>query len=81
MHCQEWMTDEAKPHRVRIEHNRLSGSARVLADDEVVFERSFKFWDTGFEHRFKLGGLPAIVRAIYRTWHYDYELWLDGRLQ
>lgn len=81
MHSQEWTTDVATPHRVRVEHNRLSGSARVLADGEVVFERPFTFWDTGFEHRFTLDGLPAIVRVIYRTWHYTYELWLDGRLQ
>ena len=81
MHVQEWKLDEVMPHRVRIEHNRLTGSARLLVDGAVVYERPFKFWDTGFEHRFKLDGLPAIVRAIYRTWHYDYELWVDGRLQ
>ncbi|MCL6646688.1 MAG: hypothetical protein K6U88_17325 [Dehalococcoidia bacterium] len=50
-------------------------------DGQVIYQRGFKFWDTGFEHRFELEGLPHIVRALYRTWHYEYELWVDGKLQ
>jgi len=38
-------------------------------------------YDTGFEHRFEINGLPALVRAMFRTWHYEYELWIDGKLQ
>ena len=43
--------------------------------------RSSKLWDTGFEYRFKLEGLPCIIRVMYRTWSYEYELWVDGKLQ
>ena len=83
MLVREWSIPGAKPHTVRLEHRRLfSGKARVLLDGQVVYERGgFTFWDTGFECRFLVDGLPCIVRALYRTWHYEYELWIDGKLQ
>jgi hypothetical protein len=44
----------------------------------------------GLEHRFEVEGRPCIIRTlrtlrtlriIYKKWHYDSELWVDGRLQ
>jgi len=82
MHIHEWTISKPTPHTVRVEHwCAFSGKARVLVDGQESFFRKWKLWDTGFEHRFELDGLPCIVRALYRTWLYEYELWVDGKLQ
>ena len=81
MSVREWSIGTAKPHVVRVQHWRLSGAARITLDGETIYQRGLKWWDTGFEHRFELEGLPCIVRALYRTWHYEYELWVNGKLQ
>jgi mannose-6-phosphate isomerase-like protein (cupin superfamily) len=82
MLVREWTISRPAPHIVRVEHWRVfSGKARILVDDEQIYFRRSKFYDTGFEHRFVLDGFPCIVRALYRTWHYEYELWIDGKLQ
>ena len=82
MLVREWTVSKPKPRVVRIEHWRLfSGKARILVDGDEIYHRSGKFWDTGFEHRFDLDGFPCIVRALYRTWNYEYEFWVDGKLQ
>ncbi|MDT8391989.1 MAG: hypothetical protein RRC34_15925 [Lentisphaeria bacterium] len=82
MKIKEWKIAGSPAHTVRIEHWWLfSGKARILIDGEEIFCRPFCLWDTGFEHRFELGGKPTIVRCLFRTWHYEYELWIDGKLQ
>ena len=82
MKTKEWKATGETTSTVRVEHWRvLSGKARVLVDGEEIFIRPLSWYDTGFEHRFELNGKPAIVRALYRTWHYEYELWIDGKLQ
>jgi hypothetical protein len=82
MVVREWHLSKPSPHVVRVEHWWLfSGKAKILVDGEVVHYRHSKFWDLGLEHRFELGGLPCLVRVLYRTWHYEYELWVDGKLQ
>lgn len=82
MLVREWTISKPKPHLVRVEHWQLfSGKARILMDGQENYHRNSKLWDTGFEHRFELDGLPCIVRVLYRTWDYEYELWIDGKLQ
>jgi len=82
MLVREWLLEKPAAHKVRVEHWRIfSGKARIWLDGQLLWERSFKFWDTGFEYRFTMDNLPCIVRALYRTWEYEYELWVDGKLQ
>jgi hypothetical protein len=82
MVVREWTITKPHPHLVRVEHWHLfSGKARVLVDGQVIYYRHSKFWDTGFEHRFEVDGYPCLVRVLYRTWHFEYELWVDGKLQ
>ena len=82
MHVREWIIGKGSPHTVRVEHWRWwSGRARVLLDWREVWQRASKWYDTGFECRFEVDGLSCLVRALYRTWHYEYELWLDGKIQ
>ena len=47
----------------------------------LIYERRRKLLDLGLEHRFKVDRVPYIIRILYRTIHYDYELWVDGKLQ
>ncbi len=83
MNVKEWSIGKDSPRTIRVEHwHRLSGRGRVMLDGEEVWTRVSKWWwDTGFECRFEANGVPCLVRALYRTWHYEYELWADGKLQ
>ena len=69
MTTRQWLVETENPHTVQVNHwSAWSG-------------KGHKRWDTGLEHRFKTDGLPYIVRILYRTWCYEYELWVDGKLQ
>lgn len=82
MRTKKWFVETENPHTVRVEHWWVwSGKVHIYVDDELIYERRSKIWDTGLEHRFKIDELPYIVRILYRTWHYEYELWVDGKLQ
>ncbi|MCE2401453.1 hypothetical protein J4G08_11280 [Candidatus Poribacteria bacterium] len=82
MVTREWLVETETPHTVRVDHwSTWSGKIHIYVDDELIFERRSKLSDTGVEHRFKVDGLPYIIRILYRTWHYEYELWVDGKLQ
>jgi len=82
MVTREWLVETETPHTVRVDHWWIwSGRAHIYVDDELIFERRRKIYDIGLEHRFKLDGLPCIVRILHRILHYEYELWVDGKLQ
>lgn len=83
MVTREWLVETENPHSVRVDHwSGWSGRVHIYVDDELIYERRAKiFWDTGLEHRFKVDGLPYLIRILYRTWTFDYELWIDGKLQ
>jgi hypothetical protein len=83
MVVREWSISKPSPHRIRVDHWRLlSGRARVSVDGKVIWYRDSQFWDNGFECRFELDGQPCIVRVLYRArFYYEYELWVDGKLQ
>lgn len=82
MVTRQWLVETASPHTVRVDHWYIwSGKVHIYVDDELVHERPRKLFDSGLEHRFKVDGLPYIIRILYRTWFYEYELWVDGRLQ
>jgi hypothetical protein len=77
----DWAFTLSAPHSVRVEHSAMSGKVVISVDGRNIFERESKTWDTGLEHRFEVEGKPCIIRIVYKTWHYDYELWVEGRLQ
>ncbi len=81
MKTQEWHIEHPKKHVVRVEHGFWSGRAAIRLDHNEIFRRGVKLFDTGFEHRFAIDGLPCILRVINRPFHYTYELWVDGKLQ
>ena len=82
MVTREWLVETENPHTVRVDHWKMwSGRVHIYVDDELIFERRRKLYDTGLEHRFKLDGLPYIIRILYRTFQFEYELWVDGKLQ
>ncbi len=82
MNTRKWLVETETPHTVQVDHwNTWSGRIHIYVDDELIFERNRKLFDTGLEHRFKLEGLPCIIRIFYRTWMFEYELWVDGKLQ
>ena len=70
--------DEGK-HTVKVEHGYWSGK-RIITLDGVVIHESRKFWDTGSEHRFDAAGRPCVLKIRNSPFHYDYELFVDGRL-
>ena len=82
MTAREWTVKLNTRHVVRVEHHSaISGRAVILVDGSEVFRRSHKVYDTGLEHRFQLDGRPCLIRIRLMAWHYEYELWVDGRLQ
>ena len=75
MTTRQWLVETENPHTVQVNHwSAWSGKVHIYVDDELIYERPSKRWDTGLEHRFKIDGLPYIVRILYRTWCYEYEL-------
>ena len=82
MVAREWLVETENPHTVRVNHWRTwSGRVHIYVDDELIYERRSKLFDTGLEHRFKVDGLPYLVRIFVRTFSWEYELWVDGKLQ
>lgn len=87
MRVREWTIAKPQPHRIAVEFGGLLDkfSARILLDDNEIHREPRRwlpdFTGGGFEHRFELDGLPCIVRVLRRFTHFEYELWLDGKLQ
>ena len=83
MVTREWFVETETPHTVRVDHGGTwRGKLHIYVDDELIYEKRFKLFEySTVEHRFKVDGLPYIIRILYRTWHYEYELWVDGKLQ
>ena len=82
MAVKEWNVKLNTPHTVRVEHSSaITGKVVIVVDGKEIYRRSGKIWDTGMEHRFQLDGKPCILRILHRTWHYEYELWADQKLQ
>ena len=66
-------------HTVRIVHGYWSGKRSITLDGAVIHE-STKFWDTGTEHRFDAGERPCVLKIRNSPFHYDYDLFVDGKL-
>lgn len=81
MRTTEWRIEAPKAHNISVVHGFWSGKAIIRVDNQEVFHRSGKLWDTGLEHRFEVDGVPCIVRIIHRLFSYTYELWVDGKLK
>ena len=67
-------------HTVKLEHGYWSGK-RIISVDEVTVHESRKIWDTGSEHRFDVCGQPCIIKIRNSPFSFDYELFVEGRLQ
>lgn len=73
-------TDESERHVVEAEHGFFSGK-RTLKVDEIIVETSGgKLWDTGSEHRFKVGSKDCILRIRNNWFGFNHELFVDGKL-
>ena len=83
MVMREWLVETEKSHTVRVDHwTNWVGRVHIYLDDKQIYEKRLGLFDySTLEHRFKVDGLPYIIRILYRTWHYEYELWVDGKLQ
>ena len=82
MITRKWLVETENPHTVQVDHwSTWSGRIHIYVDDELIHERRSKLFDFGMEHRFKVDGLPYIIRILHRIAHYEYELWVDGKLQ
>jgi hypothetical protein len=80
MATRTWTVDvDATPHTVEVQHGYWFGKRVIRLDGHTIHD-SRKFWDTGSEHRFDLGGHPCILKIRNSPFHYDYELFVDGRL-
>lgn len=82
MVTREWLVETENPHSVRVDHwSGWSGRVHIYLDDELIYERRSKLFDTGLEHRFKVDGLPYLIRIYPMAFYFQYELWVDGKLQ
>ena len=66
-------------HTIGVDHGFWSGK-RIITLDGNVLEKSWKLVDTGSEHRFNVDGHLCILKIRNSPFHYDYELFLDGKL-
>jgi hypothetical protein len=92
MRSRQWTINKPQPHRIVIEYGGWFAdySLRILVDGIEIYRRPQRYlldslfgiggFD-GIEHRFELGGQPAIVRILHRFTHFEYELYVDGKLQ
>lgn len=75
-----WTMDlEGETHRVEVGHGFWSGKRSIRVNGELVHE-SRRFWDTGSEHRFEVGDHACVLKIRNSPFHYDYELFVDGKL-
>ncbi len=83
MATQTWQLENLSAQNVKLEHNFVwfGNRIRIWLDDELVYERKPKVLDLGDEYRFKIDNLPCIVRILPRAVDFQYELWVDGKLQ
>ena len=82
MVTQKWVVETENTHSVQVDHWWIwSGRVHIYVDEELIYERRSKLFDTGMEHRFKVDGLPYIIRILQMITHFNYELWVDGKLQ
>ena len=82
MVTRKWLVETENPHTIQVNHWRAwSGKVHIFVDDELIYERRSKWYDTGLEHRFKVDRLPYLIRIYPMTFIVQYELWVDGKLQ
>ena len=83
MVTKKWLVETATAQTIKVEHGFVwfGNRIRISIDDELIYERKPKFVDLGDEHRFKIENQVCIVRIIPRTFDFQYELWIDGKLQ
>ena len=79
----EWHIELPAPHTVRVEHSWITGRVLLFLDDQEVFRRPRKFWDVGCKHPFACDGARGLLRVFCGYWlgMFEYQLWVDGKLQ
>lgn len=68
-------------HKVELEHGEISGN-RSIRIDGALMEQSNKWFDTGSDHQFEIGGHAAVLSVILPSplsVHHEYRLTIDGR--
>ena len=80
MGCKTWTIElDSKRHTIDLVHGFWSGR-RVIRIDGNIIHKSWKFLDTGSEHRFDVAGHAYILKIRNSPFHYDYELFIDGKM-
>ena len=77
------ITGESGTHSVCLKHAYLSGSASVLVDESVIYQRPRRWLDHGFEHEFYIDGIICLVRLDIdedNLFKFRCRLWTDGKL-
>ena len=83
MATKNWLVETTTHQNVKVEHDFvwLGNRIRIWIEEELVYERKPKLWDLGDEYRFKIEDKPCILRILPRSLDFQYELWVDGKLQ
>ena len=74
---------ESGTHAVCLKHAYLSGSAVLLVDDTVIYQRPRRWVSWGFEHEFYLDGMICLIRLDIdedMPFRYKCRLWTDEKL-
>lgn len=80
MGCKTWTIElDGKRHTIDLVHGFWSGRRIVRIDGNLIHD-SRKFLDTGSEHRFDVDGHACILKIRNSPFHYDYELFIDGKM-
>jgi len=64
-------------YTIKLTHTKLTGLRKITVNNEVL-HRSHKFFDTGSEHVFNVGPLPARLVIKHELGGFRYELTMDG---
>jgi hypothetical protein len=67
-------------HKVELEHGEITGNRTIRVDGELL-EKSNKWFDTGTDHEFQIGGHTAVVSVVLPkiiSMHHEYQLTVDG---
>jgi hypothetical protein len=70
---------DGKRHTIEVDHGYWSGRRLIKVDAETI-HTSRKWWDTGSEHRFDVEEHACILKIRNSPFHYDYELFVDGKM-
>ena len=68
-------------HVVRLQHQCISGTATISFDDEIIYHRPRKLFDTGLTCRFSRDDVQYVVRVVAGPLGFHYELAVDDEVR